>query len=71
MRQRKSCTAGWARWQRYGLPKTDMNFKVEENDLPNGVAIIEGGGSQNPQLNRGSGRTHDGRSDQGRALWDT
>lgn len=29
-----------ARWQGYGLPPDEIRFKVEENDLPNGVAIV-------------------------------
>jgi pantothenate kinase len=36
------------RWRGYGLPEADVRFKVEENDLPNGVAIIEG--SAEPDL---------------------
>lgn len=36
------------RWQRYGLQEADVYFKVEENDLPNGIAIIEG--SAEPDL---------------------
>ncbi|RKE83394.1 nucleoside/nucleotide kinase family protein [Rhizobium sp. AG855] len=36
------------RWQGYGLSPEQIRFKLEENDLPNGVAIIEG--SADPDL---------------------
>jgi pantothenate kinase len=30
------------RWRSFGLDPTEINRKVEENDLPNGLAIISG-----------------------------
>ena len=39
------------RWQGYGLSEEQIRFKVEENDLPNGVAIIEGSAEPDLRLN--------------------
>jgi len=36
------------RWRSYGLDPTEINRKVEENDLPNGLAIVAG--SAEPDL---------------------
>lgn len=30
------------RWRSYGLPEDQIRFKVEQNDVPNGIAVIEG-----------------------------